>query len=708
MQLLNSLPDSPIVIFTILLLISLTLPPWFERLRLPGLVGLLLAGVVLGEHGLGVLDSQSETMKLLSDIGKIYLMFVAGLEIDLAQFKSKKNRAIAFGVSTFVFPMLAGIAIGFWFDFGWNASILIGSLLASHTLLAYPIIQRLGLIDTEPVIISVGATIFTSISALLVLAVCVSVQAGEFSLYSLSWQLGSLAIYSAVVLFGFDWAGKAYFRRNGSEEGNQFLFVLLSVFLASVGAQIIQVDQIVGAFLAGLAVNDAVGNSLVKEKVEFVGSVLFIPFFFIAMGLFLNVPVFISTLTTNFTLPLAIVLGLIISKFIAAWLIQVIYGYNRNETLLIWSLSLPQVATTLAAALVGFNVGLLSEEVFNSVIVLMLATSILGPLLTQKYAPRLLPLKAKSASNFSSTTIDGENRQPIDSTRSFTVVVPIYNPDTQRYLIEMAALVARYPYGFASRFRSENSPNELAQESGSIVPLAIATNVLLHMDEPEFQKGLKHSRELLRRAEAVGKEFQVKTEPILRIDSDVASGITRTACEKDASLIVMGWSESTSLRARIFGTVIDSVFWSSHCPVAVMRLLQEPVEIRQILVLVKSIAPRTIRTIRFAQLLAHTNKGSITLLHISPAQTADKQIATMERELTAILNVEGSQINSNVIVRATNDVVGTILEVAKGFDLVVLRSQRRRTAGGLAVSSVTHEVMQNLRCSVVMFGEPQT
>ena len=637
MQLFNWLPDSPIVTFTILLLVSLTLPPWFERLRLPGLVGLLLAGVVLGEHGLGLLNSQSETMKLLSDIGKIYLMFVAGLEIDLVQFQSKKNRAIGFGISTFIFPMLAGVAIGLWFGFGWNAAILIGSLLASHTLLAYPIVQRLGLIDTEPIIISVGATIFTSISALLVLAICVSVQAGEFSLFSLSWQLGTLAIYSAIVLFGFDWAGKAYFKRNGSEEGNQFLFVLLSVFLASVGAQIIQVDQIVGAFLAGLAVNDAVGNSLVKEKVEFVGSVLFIPFFFIAMGLFLNVPVFISTLTTNFTLPLAIVLGLIVSKFIAAWTVKILYGYSLDETLLIWSLSLPQVATTLAAALVGFNVGLLNEQVFNSIIVLMLATSILGPLLTQQYAPRLLTLKPKLPLNPNQALIWWENRQQqAQEPPPFTVVVPISNPDTQGYLMEMAALIARH-------------------EGGSIVSLAIATHDQVHMDEPELQSNLRQNRILLKRSVEVGKAFNIKTDPILRIDSDVATGIIRTACEQEASLIVMGWSETSSLRARLFGTLIDSVFWSSHCPVAVMRLLQEPVEIRQILVLVKSIAPRTIRTIRFAQLLAYTNQAAVTLLQICPAQTSSDQITLIKRELTEVLSAESSQIKSNVIVKATND-----------------------------------------------------
>lgn len=689
MQLLHWLPDSPIVTFTILLLVSLTLPPWFERLRLPGLVGLLLAGVALGEHGLGVLNSQSETMKLLSDIGKIYLMFVAGLEIDLVQFQSKKNRSIGFGISTFIFPMLAGIAIGLWFGMGWNGAILIGSLLASHTLLAYPIVQRLGLVDTEAVIVSIGATIFTSISALLVLAICVSVHAGEFSLYSLSWQLGTLAIYSAVVLFGFDWAGKAYFKRNGSEEGNQFLFVLLSVFLASVGAQIINVDQIVGAFLAGLAVNDAVGNSPVKEKVEFVGSVLFIPFFFIAMGLLLDIPAFLSTLTTNFSLPAAILLGLIISKFIAAWVAKLLYGYNWDETLLIWSLSLPQVAATLAAALVGFNVGLLDGAVFNSIIVLMLATSMIGPLLTQRYAPRLLPPKPKPPLNPNQALIWWENRQQqAEETPPFTVVVPLANPDTQRYLMEMAALIARH-------------------EGGSIVSLAIATHAQVHMDEPELQSALRQSRILLKRAVKVGQEFNVKTDPVLRIDSDVATGIIRTACEQDASLIVMGWSEIGSLRARLFGTVIDSVFWSSHCPVAVMQLLQEPVNIRRILVLVKSIAPRTVRTIRFAQLLADTNQASVTLLQVCPAQTPSEQMTTFETQLAEVLRSEGPQVNAKIVVKADNDVVGAILEQARGFDLVILRSQRRRTAGGLAVSSITHDVMQNLECSVVMFGEPQ-
>lgn len=168
-------------------------------------------------------------------------------------------------MSTFLAPLIIGTLVGLLFGFGVNAAILIGSLFASHTLLGYPIVNRLGVVGNEAVTVTIGATIFTDMAALLVLAICVSLHAGEFSAVNLLIQLGSLALYSVVVLLGFDWAGRVYFRRTGDEESNQFLFVLLTIFLASVGAQIINIDQIIGAFLAGLAVNDAVGRGPVKE-----------------------------------------------------------------------------------------------------------------------------------------------------------------------------------------------------------------------------------------------------------------------------------------------------------------------------------------------------------------------------------------------------------------------------------------------------------
>lgn len=689
-QFLDWLPDSPIVAFTILLLVSLAIPPWFERLRLPGLVGLLIAGVVLGPNGLQLLDPSSETMKLFSDIGKVYLLFVAGLEIDLEQFHKNKHRSLGFGLSTFLVPLMVGMFVGFAFGFGPNAAILIGSILSSHTPIGYPIIQRLGLVEAESVVVTIGATVFTDISALFVLAICVSIHAGEFSVYGLILQLSLLAIYSAIVLLGFSRLGKIYFRRTGDDESNQFLFVLLVLFVASVGAQIIKVDMIVGAFLAGLAINEVVGNSPVKEKVEFLGSVLFIPFFFVAMGLLLNIPVFIATLINSFELTLAIVLGLIGSKFIAAWIAKKLYRYNWNETMVMWSLSLPQVAATLAATLVGLKVGLLTEAVFNSVIVMMVVTSTLGPLLTQRFAPKLrliTPLLETPE-----PLLWWENRPEVslpELNPPFRIVVPVYNPKTERYLMEMAALIARH-------------------ESGRIIPLSVATQAQIHLDEPELQLALRNSRILLNQALKVGQEFNIETKPELRIDNDVATGIIRTACEQDASLIIMGWSQNTRLRARLFGTVIDSVFWSSHCPVAVMKLLQEPIAIKTILIPVKTLTVQTIRTVRFAQLLADTNQAQITVLHVCPSQAQPEQIALIHREIDHVLHRTGPQVQSDIKIIASDEVSSVILSETQRVDLIILRSQRRRTAGGLEVSSVTSEVIHQLPCSMILFGEPHS
>jgi Kef-type K+ transport system membrane component KefB/nucleotide-binding universal stress UspA family protein len=686
--------NSPIVEFTILLLVVLILPPIFERLRLPGLVGLLVAGVCLGPEGLKLLSSESENMELLSEIGKIYLMFVAGLEIDLEDFRRKKERSLAYGAATFLVPLVMGIGVGQIFGMGWNTSVLIGSLMASHTLLGFPIVNRLGMVKCEAVTVTIGATIFTDIAALLILAICVSIHAGAFSLATVLLQLGALGLYSVIVLFGFDWAGKEYFRRTGDEEGNQFLFILLAVFLASLGAQLINVDRIVGAFLAGLAVNDVVGRSPVEEKVIFLGSTLFIPFFFVDMGLLLDVSGFLSTLDAELWLTLAIVGGLILSKLMAAVAVKFPFGYSWPETLTMWSLSIPQVAATLAAALVGLNVGLLSESVFNAVIVLMLVTSICGPILTDHFARRLpSPLSSGSSGQDLDWGLGSgqETPSPIlqDDSASgvFTVVVPIYNPYTERYLIEAGAFVARH-------------------ESGQLIPLSIA-KAHVHMDEPSLAQSLKQSQRLLGKAVSLSQEFDVKALPVIRIDDDVARGISRSAREHNANLIILGWTPTTGLRARLFGNVIDSVFWSAHCPVAVMRLMDDPINIHEILVPVKTITPQALRPVGFAQLFAEANQAQVTVLHVCDRLTPRETILNFEQELTQATIQMGFRSQPKIMTLADDDVAQAILKVASSYDMVVLRSIRRRTVGGLAVSNVTTQVLSQLATSMVLFGEPQ-
>lgn len=690
----NLLSDTPIIAFTIILTVIFTVPPIFEKLRLPGLVGLLLAGVVLGQNGLKLLDPDSETIKLLSDIGKIYLMFVAGLEIDIEQFKKTKNRSIGFGILTFIIPIIAGIVVGRFFNFSWNASVLIGSLLASHTLLAYPIVSRLGVVMNEAVTVTIGATIFTDTGALLVLAICVGVHSGELSTLSLLTLFGGLAIYSITVLFGFDWLGKEFFRRSGDEQSNQFLFILLALFLASLGAQIIGVEKIVGAFLAGLAVNDVVGRSPVKEKVEFIGSVLFIPCFFVDMGLLINIPAFIKTLS-SFWLTLFIVLALIGSKFLAAFLAKLIYRYNTAELLTMWSLSLPQVAATLAATLVAYESvnaagdRLINEGVLNSVIVLMLVTAILGPIITARFATSLqLPQAELDTDSLAVWWGNAEEQLLEENYYPFTVLVPIYNPQTQLYLIELASLIAHH-------------------ESGRIVPLAIAKSHV-HMDDPELEIAIRKSQQRLKLAQHISQEFGVEVLTDIRIDDDVALGISRTSREQNASLIVMGWSRTTSLRARLFGSVIDSVFWSSHCPVAVARLLNSPTTIRRILVPVGDLMPQTVGALRFAQILADSNQGEVVLLHVCALNTPPLLVEQFASQLSDIVANSQVQVNTEIKTIRDDDVAKAIIREASAFDLAVLRAVRYRTTGGFAVSEVTTQVINELTGSIVLLGAPHS
>ncbi|MGI8502108.1 MAG: cation:proton antiporter [Hassallia sp.] len=675
------LGKEPIVSFAILLVVILVVPILFERLRLPGLVGLVFSGVVLGPSGWNVFQPDSPTINLLSDIGLVYLMFIAGLEVDLEQFCRQKSRSFGFGSFTFFIPLAFGTLIGHIFGFSGNASILIGSLLGSYTLLAYPLINRLGIVKNQAVSVTIGATIFTNISALVVLSLCIAVHTRQFSYWGLITLFNYLIIYLIVVLVGFNWAGKEFFRRSGDNEGNQFLFVLLCVFIAAVGAQLIGVEKIVGAFLAGLAVNSALASGPVKEKVMFVGSVLFIPIFFVHLGSLINLPAVRNFSTLKLTL--SIVIGLLLSKFLAAFLAKLIYRYNWQEMLMMWSLSLPQVGATLAATLVGYQAQLLPIWVLNSVVSLMLVTSTVGPLITSRLGAGLA---SSSVEEHTTITPPSPNREKKHS--NFTIVVPVYNPQTQQYLIEMAALLAR-------------------KENGRIIPLAIAS-AAAHMDAPQLEISLQRSERLLSKATAQSQVLSVEAEPLLRIDDAFAQGISRAAREQKASLIVMGWGKRTGLRARLFGNVIDSVLWASHCPVAVTRLVESPRKIQRILVPVENLITPSLHPVQFAIVLAEANQAQVTVLNVCDRRTSSSKIASRRSQLSLLVSKLALPNPPEVQIIAHENVAQAVLQAARLYDLVVLPFIRNRTSpGGLAISDVTTQLARQLTCSIVMLGEPE-
>jgi Kef-type K+ transport system membrane component KefB len=394
--LIESLRDLPLMArFAIALLVVLTVPPLCQRVRLPAAVGLLLAGLVLGPSGLHVAPQHGEVAHFFADVGKLLLMFFAGLEIDLAKFQRVRNRSLGFGMATFAFPFAAGAAVGYGFGYGVIGALLIGSLLASHTLLGFPIVQRLGLVRNEAVTVSIGATVFTDVASLLVLALCIPIHTAGFSATAFGLQLLQLAIYVPVVLLGLGAAAQYLMKHVVKTKEGQFLVMLLVVAVAAIGAEAIHLEGIIGAFLAGLAVNRAVHESQAKSELEFLGNSLFIPMFFITIGFLIDIRVFLDTLVGNLDLVVGIVGGLIVSKWLAAAVTRKAFGYSRVEGLMMWSLSLPQVAATLAAALTTYEaksadgIRLIDEPVLNSIIVLMVATSLLGPILTEVFGKQM-------------------------------------------------------------------------------------------------------------------------------------------------------------------------------------------------------------------------------------------------------------------------------------------------------------------------------
>ncbi|HIK03352.1 MAG TPA: cation:proton antiporter [Trichormus sp. M33_DOE_039] len=678
------LGQEPIVPFAILLVVILVVPILFERLRLPGLVGLVFSGLVLGPSGWDLFQTKSAVINLLADIGLVYLMFVAGLEVEIEQWRRQKQRALGFGSLTFGIPFFLGIVVSRIFHFSWQHSILVGSLFASHTLLAYPLLSRLGVVTNAAVTTTIAATAFTDVGALLVVAVCVALSHLEtFSFAQLLTLLSELIIYSIVILVGFDWAGKEFFRRSGDDEGNKFLFVVLTAFLAVMGAQLIGVEKIFGAFLAGLAVNEVVGEGPVKEKIVFIGSVLFIPIFFVNLGLLIDLPSLINNFLI-FKLTSLVVISLIASKFVAAWLAKFIYRYSWQEMLTMWSLSIPQVGTTLAATFVGYRVGLLPPELLSSFVALMLVTSILGPLITSRTAVALSPQPITATV---ATNLPQPQPKPAQ-TQTFTIVVPIYNSQTQQHLVEMAALLAR-------------------PAKGRIVPLTIAT-AASHMDAPQLESSVQRSERLLTKAIHHSQALGVEAEPLLRIDDAFASGISRAAREQKADLIVMGWGKRTGLRARLFGNVIDGVLWAAHCPVAVTRLVDSPQKIQRILVPLENLVTPALQPVQFAQMLAEASQAQVTVLNVCDRRTSSSKIAARRSHLAQLVSELSASNPPEIQIIAHENTAQAILQAARLYDLVVLPFIRNRSSpAGLAISDVTTQLVRQITCSIVMFGEPQ-
>jgi Kef-type K+ transport system membrane component KefB len=381
--------------FAVGMVMLVVIPRLSRRVHVPATVGLLLGGVIAGPYVLDIFGKVRPIADFLAELGKLLLMFFAGLEINLALFRRARDRSIALGIATTVFPLLLGTIVGLSFGYGVVPAIVIGSLLASHTLLGLTIVSRLGLGNLESVTVAVGATVMSDTLSLVVFAICVSIYTTGFSPAGLTLLVAEIVGYILLVLFGLSRLGAYVLKRVENEEDAYFVLMLSIMAIAGVLADAIQLPGIVGAFLAGLAINASAQKAPASLKLEFLSKSFFIPILFVVTGFLIDPIKFAFGVFDDFLLVASTVCALLVGKWIAAWAVGHVFSYSSNERLNIWSLTLPQVAATLAATLVAHDTlnsagqRLLDDRMFNVVLVLVFVTSVLGPLLTERFATRL-------------------------------------------------------------------------------------------------------------------------------------------------------------------------------------------------------------------------------------------------------------------------------------------------------------------------------
>lgn len=579
--------QEPVTFFLIIMTIILVTPLLSERMRLPGIVGIILGGMLIGPYGLNLIAA-NDRMEFLSTIGLVYLMFNAGLELDFHQFVRVRNKALVFGVLTFLIPQLMGMALGALLGLGWLGMILLGSAFASHTLIAFPILTRFSVTRNEAVAITAGATILTDIGAFLVLAVVLGASGGNLEVGYFIRLILLLVIFALLIFFGLPRLGKYFFKRF-SGRAVEFQFVIVLLFIAAFSAKLIGVHEVVGAFLAGLAVNATLPrNSPVTGHVLFMGESFFIPVFLLYSGMITDPVSFVRNPQT-LLIALGVTFVAYVSKLLAVWITSLIFQYSKTEFWTAYGLSHAQAAVTIPTLVIGLQLGLFTGDIFNAAIVMILFTSITSPLLVQRFAPGLQQAVENEA-------------MPLFK----RILVPMSNPATQENLLSLGSLLAKTCSG-----------------------LVMALNVA--RDEKGTVHELTHQKEMLGHIPEILKDPEQQVELIPRLAATYAQGILHTSVERSASLILMGWRGKRSLQQSVLGTVLDEVIWGSDLPVMVGRLSMPVNSMERVVLILQSgtVAPSVLRRILEA------NRTIARALNVAQVVLADKSYFEQVRALTA-------------------------------------------------------------------------
>lgn len=371
--------------FVLTFSIVLLAPRLFQKMKLPGVLGLIAAGIIFGPKGLHLLKENGAVLMAFAFLGKLLLLFFSGLDIELDVLKRNFTKSITLAMFSFLIPGLAGFVLGLVFDFGWMSSFMIAILFSSHSVdISYPIVYKLGIAREEPVAVTIGATAITDIASLILFAICLPIHTSGFSVGPFLLQVLYIVVFIPVIIFGFSWLGNVVFKKLKEDPSEQMIFLLLVVGLSAGVAELVNVEPIVGAFLAGLAVSRTLPDIGVRKQIDVLGNTLFIPAFFVSLGILIDPVIIWQTIKDHFTLVVSIILTVTLTKVLAGWLAGKRFDYSTNARAIMGALMTPQVSSTLAVALVAYEsvnaegVRLINESVLNGVLVLMSVSAVVG------------------------------------------------------------------------------------------------------------------------------------------------------------------------------------------------------------------------------------------------------------------------------------------------------------------------------------------
>ncbi|NTS43507.1 cation:proton antiporter [Flavisolibacter sp. BT320] len=552
-----SLPlKNPVVIFSLVLFIILFAPILFNKIKVPHIIGLILAGMIIGPYGANLLLRDSSIV-LFGTVGLQYIMFTAGLEIDLEEFRKSRLASFVFGLFTFLVPMLVGTTIIYYFfRFSIESSLLMGSMFASHTLLAYPIASKYGVARIKSVTLSIGGTIITDILSLLVLATVAGVTRGDIGpSFWLRLVIGTL-LFGAIVFTLFPLIARWFFK-NFEDNISQYIFVLAMVFLGAFLAEMAGLEAIIGAFLAGLTLNRFIPHSsALMNRIEFVGNAIFIPFFLIGVGMLVDIRV----LFTNWnSLLIAVVMTIIAvgSKFIAALLTQKSFKLSPSERRMIFGLSTARVGATLAVVLVGYNIiigetatgepiRLLNESVLNGTIVMILVTCTISSFIVEKASQQL--------------ALQNENQAAIID-ESEKILISLAYPETVTDLVDLGLML-----------KPKKSP----------VPV-----YALHIisDENNAQGLQQAGKKMMDKAVMQATATEQTILPLTRHDASIANGIIYTIKEQGISDLLIGLHHNAGQR-DFFGAIAEKIMRRVYETVYVYKPVQPLNTLRRMVVVV--------------------------------------------------------------------------------------------------------------------------